>query len=350
MGFSAEWMEALEVVAADRAANFDPLAEWPLVPEGNYFVSGSNHPGEIAGLALSGVNVGVAANHVSPKAEAELALLGGGPTKVFVDSGAFGEVVFPEDGPPVVKKAITPKEWAKRLGLYRRLAAALRGQLYCVAPDKVGFQEETFERLAAYKAEILELKALGANVIVPLQKGALSLAAARERAVEILGTDDFVWGIPMKKDATSMEDLAGFADALFLTAKPTRIHLLGLGVTTNRYLDALNAVLLRSPWTTVFSDSVRITALVGRGGKRANGKSRGNVRPLTAATDAVKAAGTCKDATEWKAAAIGIVWKGFAAAQLAEARRLGWYDPELESAPGVPLPDEVEEVALPMAA
>ena len=66
--------------------------------EANYFVSGSNHAGEIRGLSLAGLNVGVAAPELNAAAERELGRLAGTGLKVFVDSGAFGEITF-ENGP-----------------------------------------------------------------------------------------------------------------------------------------------------------------------------------------------------------------------------------------------------------
>ncbi len=319
----------------------DPAAEFDfLFPgEANYFVSGSNHAGEIRGLALSGSNVGVSACEVGPAAEAELALLAGGMTKVFVDSGAFGEVAFGPTG-PVVKARISDTEWAKRLALYERLATELGSQLYCVAPDMVAFQAETLARLARYAPEMKRLMALGVNLIVPVQKGALSMAEFATRAEAILGTDEVVWGIPSKKDATSIADLEAFAEYLFMKAKPTRLHLLGLGPVSPRFMRAYNAVLLNSPWTTVYSDSVRITALVGRGVLRKNG-TMSPPRPLTAASDAVvaeaAAAGRALSVFEKKSASLMRVFHAELRSKAQEARRMGWFDPELESAPGVPL-------------
>jgi hypothetical protein len=311
--------------------------EMGLFGEDNYFVSGSNHAGEIRGLALSGNNVGVAAPELGPAAEAELALFAGGPMKLFVDSGAFSEVTF-ENGYPEVKAPISDVAWNKRLDTYERLARLFRRKLYVVAPDKVAFQAETLERLAKYASRIHAIRALGANVIVPVQKGDLSMADFAERALAVLGmkADEVVFGIPSKKDATSLQEMAAFAQYLFHKGAPTRVHLLGLGVRSPRYVDALTAILTNSPWTTVFSDSVRITAMVGRGARRSDG-SRGPARKLTAATDRVKAMGRCKNATEWKAAALMMVLGEENREQAQAARRAGWFDPELESAPGVPL-------------
>jgi hypothetical protein len=322
-------------VSDDPAADFDAL----FPGEADYFVSGSNHEGEILGLCYSGYNVGVSACEVGAAAVAELERSAGTLTKFFVDSGAFGEVEFTAEGPRV-KKAITDREWLKRLALYERLASSLGEQLYCVAPDMVAFQAQTLARLERYAPQVRRLLELGANVIVPVQKGELSMADFAERAAAILGTDEVIWGIPSKKDATSLADLTAFAEYLHEKGKPTRLHLLGLGPSSPRFLTAYSAVVCTSPWTRVFSDSVRITALVGRGVTRKNG-TRTPPRPLTKATDDViaeaAAQGRQLPVAEKKQRALGRVFNAASRSQVQEARRMGWFDPELESAPGVPL-------------
>jgi hypothetical protein len=304
-----------------------------------YFLSGSNHAGEIRGLALSGRHIGVSAAEVGPAAEEELLLLAGGPTRIFVDSGAFGEIAFGPTGPRV-KKLITDAQWRKRLGLYRRLAEQLRGQLFCVAPDMVGFQEETLARLSLYRAELLQLRALGANLIVPVQKGALSMPAFAERAAEILGTADVIWGIPSKKDATSLEDMASFAAFLHAKGQPTRVHLLGLGPESKRFAAAFSAIVTASPWTTIFSDSVRITAMSGNARMKKDG-TPGKARIITATRAKLiaeaAALGRTLSAYETKSASLIQIFHARNITDAQAARRAGWFDPELESAPGVPL-------------
>lgn len=284
----------------------------------NYFVSGANHAGEIRGLVATGWNVGVAAPEVGQAAEAELKSLAGSDTKVFVDSGAFGEITF-ERGYPEVKKPITDAMWMVIFGLYLRLARVLGAQLYVVAPDKVAFQADTLARLREYAHVVKALRALGANIIVPVQKGKLSMAEFAVQAMAILGVGvgDVIWGIPSKKDATSVEDLMGFAKWLNSVAAgcETKIHLLGLGIMAkDRYDGRVHAIRAASPRTVVFSDSVRITAMVGRC-RRPDGTER--PRKLTAALDAAKATGKYKNATEWKAAAMSVVFAAEMAAVIA---------------------------------
>lgn len=222
-----------------------------------YFASGSNHQGEIEGLAAVGMNIGVAAQEVNDAAVVALLAVPAG-VSVFVDSGAFSEVLF--DPAPRIAFPISDAEWERRLGLYAFLAAGLGSQLYPVAPDCVAHQRESLARLERYADEVRALRAAGANVIVPIQKGEMSMAAFDARAVEILGFDDFVRGVPMKKDATSVEDLVDFV----VGAGVKRLHLLGIGPKSPKWDDVVDALAAAAPALDVSADSVWLKSLVGK--------------------------------------------------------------------------------------
>jgi hypothetical protein len=246
-----------------------------------YFASGSNHPGEIVGFAKVGIDVGVAApdlHSAGVSAIVEAAMVYG--ARVFVDSGAFSEVGFGPTG-PFVAEPISDEEWTKRLALYVTLAEKIGSKLYAVAPDQVAFQAETLARMARYAPEMQKVAALGANVLVPCQKGAMALVDFWAAAKAALGCPEssLVAAVPMKKDATSTADFAEFLAA----AKPARVHLLGLGPKSDRFAEVVAAAKAASPSTELFCDSVLITSLVGR----TNGRG-GAPRPLTAMADEVQ--------------------------------------------------------------
>lgn len=225
-----------------------------------YFASGSNRPGEIRGFAAIGQAIGVAAPEVSPNAERELVALAGTGVQVFVDSGAFSEVAFGPEGVRVVKP-ITEIDWRRRLGLYRRLAQALGSQVHVVAPDRIGDQEETLARLASYAHVMRELRELGANILVPVQKGTRSQAAFVRDVAAVLGFDDFVHAIPSKKKATTIDELRAYLTEV----RPERVHFLGLGLT-NPSAGQVRALLDELVPDAVASfDSNMICANVGRG-------------------------------------------------------------------------------------
>lgn len=246
--------------------HFAAAASRPVV----YFASGSNRPADIRGFGAIGHAIGVAAPEVSPAAEAELVR---STVPVFVDSGAFSEVEFTAAG-VVVVAPISDAEWRSRLALYKRLAVRMGARVHLVAPDRIGNQEETLARLARYAPELRELRALGARLLVPIQKGTKTQAAFVQDAIGVLGFDDFVHAIPSKKRATTLAELAAYVSEV----RPSAVHLLGLGI---RNSNAPAALAILAGVASVSLDSNMIAANVGRGGRKP--------RPLTAARDAASA-------------------------------------------------------------
>lgn len=288
------------------------------------FSSGANRAEEIRALIMTGNHPGVAVDQLSQEAMAELEFWACSPlVKIFVDSGAFGEVSFGAQGPEI-SGPITEQEWEKRLTKYDRLARVLGKRVYLVAPDCVAHQAETLERLRRYAGRVARWLADGANVIVPVQKGELPMDIFASQACQILGVmeDEVIWGVPMKKDATSLEELQAFVESV----QPARIHLLGCGARSKGYKAARRAVAEACETTEVYSDAVRITALVGR----SNGKN-GGPRAITRYLDEARAEGLSGKAAKEKAT--GRAMLDELRAEVEEAKRLGWYDPELEDGP-----------------
>ena len=238
-----------------------------------HFASGSNHPGEIRGFADLGKAVGAAYGTTSKATRTwsrlckdecieELVAATNKGIPVFLDSGAFSEVDF-SDGTARVVSPITPKMWADRFEVYRELADRAGALANVVAPDMVGNQSESFARLQRYADEVRDLIDRGATVLVPLQKGALSLSQAHQKARAILGTDEWVPALPFKKAATTPKELQEYLTQI----KPQRVHLLGVGPRSKVSSSIAEAVKRGSPSTKVQMDSVALTAHVGRGKK-----------------------------------------------------------------------------------
>lgn len=245
--------------------NVNPL---PIEPTA-YFLSGSNRPGEIQGLAELGQDIGLAAPEVSPEAEAILGQLAGHDVLVFLDSGAFSEVKFsPAAGGFVIDKLITDSEWRKRLDLYKRLGRKLGSSLVAVAPDRVGSQVETLERLARYRDDLLELRAMGVRLLVAIQKGEVSQAEFSQQVDETLGFADWIPALPCKKAATTAEECAEFVRV----RAPKHVHLLGLGIRNQSIHKYLRGFV--GTTTSVSLDSNWITASVGRTNGPQNGPRR----------------------------------------------------------------------------
>lgn len=268
--------------------------------QSQHFASGVNHPGEVRGLFGSLRNVGITATNTTADLRTELEL--SAPYRValafpdydaqckargedgyasrhclFVDSGAFSEVAF---GPYRIVKPITDEDWIAILTLYEWVARYFRGFGYVVAPDRVGCQVTTLARLTRYASAMRWIATLGANVIIPVQKGALPMSEMFRQASAILGIADPIAGVPLKKDATSLADLAELVDSL---PRRARLHLLGLGPESPRFDDVIRVITDRRPDAIITSDSVTVRRLVGR----TNGPG-GGPRALTRYQDAAR--------------------------------------------------------------
>lgn len=250
-------------------------AAWPElgVDPVAYFASGTNRAAEIRGMTRAGADIGVAAPEISAAGEAEIVALAGSDVLVFVDSGAFSEVAFGPEGVQVVRP-IDDVAWRRVLALYHRLTLALGSQVWLVAPDRVGDQDESLVRLARYRGQVRELRELGARILVPIQKGERRQAAFAAAAADVLGFDDFVAALPCKKAATTVDEVAMFVDGW----KCSHVHLLGLGIRSPKAA-AYVAPFASTP-TSVSLDSCWIAANAGRTGGIGNGP-----RKFTAARD-----------------------------------------------------------------
>jgi hypothetical protein len=305
--------------------NYRPAVAWPvdLAQEDEHFASGCNHAGEIRGLALSGRLVGITATTSNPKLVDELELYSGGLLRIFVDSGAFSEVKFSEKlGRLVVKKPITDKSWVKRLALAERIARKFGHRALLVAPDLVGDQDATLARLTKWAPQVAACAAYGAHIIVPVQKGKLPMSAMFRTACEILGLAETpIAGIPMKKDATSIKDLAELVDSMPWFG--ARFHLLGLGPESPRYAAVIRCIKSRRPNAKITTDSVTVRRLAGR----KNGRG-GGPRALTKYQDVARAMGMTDAA---KVKAYGLMRQGGDEynATLDRAHAAGWFDEEL---------------------
>lgn len=241
-----------------------------------YFASGCNTEGEVRGCLASAHNLGTCLADMTTSGEAALTewlaqqseVWNGRPgaygSRVFVDSGAFGETDVVE-GRPVVARPIGLDEWGRRLAACWRLATAGGPWLHVVTPDRVADQFHTLRLLEAFRPWLLQLKVLGVRFIVPVQKGpAFTMAAFAGECARVLGplAAGCIWGIPSKKDATNMEDLAGFVREL---SAGSAVHFLGMGPYSPKYPAALQVVKAAVPEAEVWSDSVRLKALAGQG-------------------------------------------------------------------------------------
>jgi len=332
----------------EKDPSIDALAAWPFPDSTLYFFSGSNSPTEMQVLVERGLNIGVAIPDLSQPALATLVDLGRtgrlGISRVFVDSGAFGEVKFTGRGPSW-PEPITDAEWHDRLGKYLLLARALGYRAHLVAPDQVANQMVTLERLVRYAHHMAQCAAAGSQILVPVQKGAVSMTDFWHEEMKILDSvrvprDLYYPAVPLKKDATSLSELQEFVKALTWhgRVRRPRLHFLGRGVYSPEYRETFAVAMAACPDLQVSSDSVRQRAMVGS--KRAPG-----IYGL--AKRVLEDLGV--DPSERVHAGLHMALDQEELAQMIDALHTGWYDSELFSssqeqlawlAAGSPEPDD----------
>jgi hypothetical protein len=243
-----------------------------------YFASGANAAGEIMGLTKAGHPIGIAApavtgrSYARMKAQAALKDVRGYGLPLFVDSGAFSAY---RRGRP-----LSAADWSENFALYNQLAEQYGSQLYVVAPDVVADQQATLALLAQYSDKLSTLVDRGVNVIVPLQRGELSLAQMHAAALTAVGRRDVVWGIPSNAAAYEVGGTGEVIDWA-CAMRPAKVHLLGIGPGRKGLSETVAALASCAPDLEVSTDSNLLRTLRGR---------KGAIKPMTRAEDEMRAA------------------------------------------------------------
>lgn len=232
-----------------------------------YFCSGASAPADLRGLSRIRHPLGVSVPFLSGPALDYVCTLRG-VCPVFVDTAAFSEV----DRSGAVVAPIADDAWIDRTAVMHRIAAALGDGAIIVAPDRVGDQQETLRRLALFSDVVRACAALGARIVVPIQRGGMSAAMFHDACVCLLGCD-FVCGIPGNKAAMPPHELEDFLRA----RRPAAVHLLGVGPRGHRYQALVDVLRRFVPRADVSCDSNALAAAVGK----SNGAG-GAPRDLTA--------------------------------------------------------------------
>lgn len=320
-----------------------PAVAYPrdLAQEDEHFGSAINDKGEVRGMMLSGRHLGITATVMRPGMIEELETGRFGYTRLFVDSGAFSElqVVEADDGQPTLTwpKPITDADWQRRFALYRWAAECYRSRAYLVAPDRVGCQATTIERLQRYALEVGSWAAMGANVIVCVQRGAMVAGDFFQLALDVLGLREecVIAGVPMEKARWSIDELRAFCETLPWYG--ARIHLLGLGPKSkrdkgqrlNRYWRAIEAIKSVRPNCQITSDSALVPSISGRTNGRANhpAEELGGPRIYTKLQDEARTLGLRSSAAKQ----YGLQGEGSIELELNRVRAedAGWFDEEL---------------------
>jgi hypothetical protein len=235
----------------------------PLLEGVTVYASGTNRVTDLQAAVAAGVPIGVDVSRLSDRAIEEMLA---SALSVLVDSGAFSEVSI-RDGRIEIASPISNREWKRRLAIYLRIARAFSAKpgatsvarVTVVAPDRVGSQQITLDRLTQFRSEMQEVQVAGADIVVPLQVGPLPLAEFYAAAATVIGFT-IVPGMPMKKAATTPAAALQFVQQI----RPKRIHLLGMGITNRNAEPLIRSLQHVRPGIHISLDSNRIRAGVGR--------------------------------------------------------------------------------------
>ncbi len=214
------------------------------------FRSGLSRARDFEAFARAGVPVGVQIRETSEATIERIVEANAAGIRVFVDNGAFSAF---QKGERV--------DAAEVFTRYRDLAGGLArlDTVSFVVPDVVGDQTATLALVAEHGRDIRALIEAGADVLVPLQKGALSLAECHARVVELLGTNAFRSALPSNEAAATPDEVPAFVRE----ARPARIHLLGIARHA-RLWPLLESLYEVAPGLDVSTDANALRSLVGR--------------------------------------------------------------------------------------
>lgn len=259
-----------------------------------WFASGATALSDLRGLARAHQPLGITATEMSSRTVAEVSKLARWTTPwvpapgavpialqlpVFIDTGAFGEVDVSDTGQVTVVREIGDGAWRGILARQMACVRRLRGQAHVVAPDRVGDQRVTLERLTRYAKQLQTMRRLGAKILVPIQRRPMSLAEFDREVTRAIGFSDYVRAIPSNKDAMPVDELEDF----LRHTRPASCHFLGLGPSGHRF-DPIVALARRLvPGMAISCDSCAIASQVGR----TNGPGGGG-RALTRWQDAAE--------------------------------------------------------------
>lgn len=183
-------------------------------------------------------------------------------TPIFIDSGAFSAFRSTLKGN---EKSLN---FDSIMGMYEEILDAIHvandvedtdyPRPMLVMPDVVGSQNESINLAKKYAQDIkLYASTNVAQPIVPIQKGALTLAEAYRKITSIVGTDNFIVGLPSNAQAITPDELRAFLGEI----KPARVHF--LGAASDRKLDPLlRIVAAASPDTKVSADASQIRSKI----------------------------------------------------------------------------------------
>jgi hypothetical protein len=200
------------------------------------------------GLINAKRDVGVDATIVQPRVIALLRRYVREGGKVFIDSGAYGASQRYEAGQSKNPLVDFERVFAVYDAMLADQSAVCRGNIALVMPDCLKQLKLSLDLLRQHREKVRAFVAAGADVIVPIQRGASNAGETVKRVVDILGTRDFTLGVPSSAAAMPIADLATIRGH-------GRLHILGRGAMTMALFQRVYAYLEFNPNAIVTCDA-----------------------------------------------------------------------------------------------
>lgn len=215
-------------------------------PAFTVYRSGASARADAAGYIRAGLPLGITATDASAPVRTMAARYASDGGRVFVDSGAFRLI---RSGQTIDYRAV--------LEIYRELLRQTRqpGNLLLVGPDRVGDQIASLALLLRFREAVIDLIDAGATVMIPLQRGPLSLSNVYQHVQHLLQRP-LVAGLPSNAAALTEAEIVTF----MATAKPDQVHF--LGCSENSLLHRAHHA---SPTTRITCDASRLRCHLGQG-------------------------------------------------------------------------------------
>lgn len=173
---------------------------------------------------------------------------------VFIDNNAFG--TFKQ---ALKTGATCAADFDRVFKVFDKIIASVErtNLVSLVMPDIIGDQTASLDLIGKYREKILAFIRAGADVLIPLQGGKLSLAEVHERICEVLGTSNWRASIPCNVKRMLGREL--FEMAFY--CKPDRMHLLGVA-GYKKLLPLVKLILEAHPSADITADANRMRSII----------------------------------------------------------------------------------------
>ena len=224
------------------------------VPDANIvtFKSGSSARADVLGYIDVKDPIGITAIDASAPVRKIIGNYASKGGKVFVDSGAYRNFRARERD-----TSVAPIDFDDVFERYHSIVdnCTNTANLIMAAPDEVGKQDVSFDLLVEYAREVKLLAKRGVKIMVPLQKGELSISDYYRRCKELLNFE-FIVGLPSNAKALSRAEVFAFVEE----TKPPEVHFLGCSEST-----LVHEAKHKSPSTEFSCDATKIRKHIGQG-------------------------------------------------------------------------------------